>query len=225
MATVSGILAAIIERGKTGKGRLVEASLLRTGIYAAGSDTAVQLRYGKLGSTKSRHEALQPISNFFQTKDTWIVIVPRQGTVDWTAICKVIGKPELETDPRFDSPKNRRANAAELVDILDAVFLEHDLEYWRGKLDAEDMIWAPLLRPGDVYKDPQAKAAGAYVEVPEEDGSGTYLSPASPVRFPGFDDTPKSASPMLGQHTIETLKASGFSDAEIDGLRSAGAIA
>ena len=225
MATVSGILAAIIERGKTGKGRLVEASLLRTGIYAAGSDTAVQLRYGKLGSTKSRHEALQPISNFFQTKDTWIVIVPRQGTVDWTGICKVIGKPELETDPRFDNPKNRRANAAELVDILDAVFLEHDLEYWRGKLDAEDMIWAPLLRPGDVYKDPQAKAAGAYVEVPEEDGSGTYLSPASPVRFPGFDDTPKSASPMLGQHTIETLKASGFSDAEIDGLRSAGAIA
>ena len=86
----------------------------------AGSDTAVQLRYGKLGSTKSRHEALMPISNFFQTKDTWIVIVPRQGTVDWTGICKVIGKPELETDPRFDSPKNRRANAAELTRIAAA---------------------------------------------------------------------------------------------------------
>ena len=224
MATVGGILAALVERQKTGTGRLVEASLLRAGIYAAGSDTAVQLRYGKLGSTKSRHEALMPISNFFQTKDTWIVIVPRQGTVDWTAVCRAIGRPELETDERFDNPKKRRANAAELVDILDAAFAEHDVEYWRAKLDAEDIIWAPLMRPADVFADPQAHAAGAYVKVPAEDGSGTYLAPASPIRFPGYDDTPKSASPALGQHTLETLQAAGFTAAEIDALRSSGAI-
>ena len=225
MATVGGILAAVFERQTTGKGRLVEASLLRAGIYAAGSDTAVQLRYGKLGSTKTRHEAVQPISNFFKTRDTWIVIVPRQGSTDWTAICKVIGRPELETDPRFDNPKNRRANAADLVDILDAAFIQHDLDYWREKLDAEDMIWAPLLRPADVFADPQAKAAGAYVEVPEEGGGeGTYLSPASPIRFPGADDGPKGPAPALGEHTIDTLKASGFSDEEIENLRKAGAI-
>ena len=82
--------------------------------------------------------------------------MPRQGTVDWTAICRAIGKPELEKDPRFDNPKVRRANAAELVDILDAAFAAHDTEYWRAKLDAEDMIWAPLMRPADVYADPGA---------------------------------------------------------------------
>lgn len=224
MATVGGILAALVERQTTGKGRLVEASLLRAGIYAAGSDTAVQLRYGKLGSTKSRHEALMPISNFFKTKDKWIVIVPRQGSVDWGAVCRVAGRPDLIDDPRYDDPKKRRANAAEIVDILDAAFVEHDVEYWREKLDAEDIIWAPLMSPADVHADPQAKASGAYVEVPEEDGSGTYLSPASPVRFPGYDDTPRSASPALGQHTLETLKSAGFSEAEIESLRSAGAI-
>ncbi len=226
MATVGGILAAIVERQKTGKGRLVEASLLRVGVYAAGSDTAVQLRYGKLGSTKPRHETIAPLNNFFHTKDGWIVIVPRQGTVDWKAVCRVIGKPELETDPRFDNPKVRRANAAELVDILDAAFAEHDVEYWRTKLDAEDMIWAPLMRPADVYADPQAHAAGAYVEVIEEGGNGTYLSPASPIRFPGAEpEGPRPAAPMLGEHTIETLKAAGFREAEIENLRKAGAIA
>ncbi len=81
------------------------------------------------------------------------------------------------------------------------------------------------MAPDGVWKEPEAQASGACVAVREEDGGGTYLPPAAPVRFPGFDDTPKSASPMLGQHTIGTLKASGFSDAEIDGLRSAGAIA
>ncbi|MEX0839788.1 MAG: CaiB/BaiF CoA-transferase family protein [Parvibaculum sp.] len=225
MATVGGILAAIVERQKTGKGRLVEASLLRAGVYAAGSDTAVQLRYGKLGSTKPRHETIAPLSNFFHTKDGWIVIVPRQGSVDWKAVCRAIGKPELETDPRFDNPKVRRANAAELVDILDAAFAEHDTEYWRGKLDAEDMIWAPLMRPADVFADPQAHAAGAYVEVHEEDGNGTYLSPASPIRFPGAGNTgPVAAAPALGQHTIDTLKAHGYSDADLDALKKSGAI-
>ena len=186
----------------------------------------MQLRYGKLGSTKPRHETIAPPNNFFHTRDGWIVIVPRQGTVDWTAICRAIGKPELEKDPRFDNPKVRRANAAELVDILDAAFAAHDTEYWRAKLDAEDMIWAPLMRPADVYADPQAHAAGAYVEVKEEGGEGTYLAPASPIRFPGADpEGPRAAAPMLGEHTVETLKAAGFADAEIETLRKAGAIA
>lgn len=226
MATASGILAALYERQSTGKGRLVEASLIRAGIYAAGSDTAVQLKYGKLGSTKSRHESVAPLSNFFKAKgDTWFVIVPRQGSVDWQAVCRVIGKPELETDERFANPKGRRTNAAQLVDILDAAFGEHDLEYWRRKLDAEDMIWAPLMKPGDVANDPQAKAAGAFVEVPEHDGSGTYLAPASPIRFPGADDGPKGPAPELGEHTLEVLRGLGYSDADITKLREAKAIA
>jgi crotonobetainyl-CoA:carnitine CoA-transferase CaiB-like acyl-CoA transferase len=226
MATASGILAALFERQRTGKGRLVEASLIRAGIYAAGSDTAVQLKYGKLGSTKSRHESVAPLSNFFKAKDeTWFVIVPRQGSVDWQAVCRVIGKPELETDERFANPKGRRANAAQLVDILDAAFAEHDLDYWRAKLDAEDMIWAPLMKPGDVANDPQAKAAGAFVEVPEHDGNGTYLAPASPIRFPGADDGPKGPAPALGEHTLEVLSGLGYSEADIVKLREAKAIA
>ena len=222
MATVGGILAALVERQRTGKGRLVESSLLRAGIYAAGSDMAVQLKFGKLGSTKSRHEAVQPISNFFKTKSgEWFVIVPRQGSVDWTAVCKIIGKPELETDPRFSNPKGRRANAAELVDILDAAFAEHDLDHWRQKLDENDVIWSPLMRPSDVVADPQAVAAGAFVDVPEEDGSGTFKAPASPVRFPGADDGPKGAAPALGQHTLDVLRAAGYDDDDLARLKDA----
>ncbi len=222
MATVGGILAALVERQRTGKGRLVESSLIRAGIYAAGSDMAVQLKFGKLGSTKSRHEAVQPISNFFKTKsDEWFVIVPRQGSVDWTAVCKIIGKPELETDPRFANPKGRRANAAELVDILDAAFAEHYLDHWRQKLDEHDVIWSPLMHPRDVVQDPQAIAAGAFVDVPEEDGSGTFKAPASPVRFPGADDGPKGAAPALGQHTLDVLRAVGYSEDDLARLKDA----
>lgn len=225
MATAAGILAAVVERERTGKGRLVEASLLRAGIYAAGSDTAVQLKFGKLGSTKSRHESVSPLNNFFCTKDeTWFVIVPRQGSADWAPICRVIGQPDLATDPRFDTPKGRRTNAAALVDILDAAFAQQDLAYWREKLDAADLIWSALMRPSDVANDPQAKAAGAFVEVPERHGGGTFLAPASPIRFPGADDGPKGPVPDLGEHTVEVLKQFGYDDAGITALRQSGVI-
>jgi len=186
MATTAGILGALLERQRTGKGRLVEASLLRTGIYALGSDMSIQLKFGKLGSTKSRHEAINPLNNFFKTSDgIWIAIIPRQGSVDWDAICKAIGQPKMIEDPRFKSSRDRRANGTELVDILDAAFAQHDLEYWTKALDEQDMVWAPMMPPADVAADPQAEAAGAFFDVPENDGSGTFRAPASPIRFGG----------------------------------------
>lgn len=228
MATTAGILGALLERQRTGKGRLVEASLLRTGIYALGSDMSIQLKFGKLGSTKSRHEAINPLNNFFKTSDgIWIAIIPRQGSVDWDAICKAIGQPKMIENPRFKSSRDRRANGTELVDILDAAFAQHDLEYWTKALDEQDMVWAPMMPPADVAADPQAEAAGAFFEVPENDGSGTFRAPASPIRFggEGEDAHPRGPSPDLGQHTLDVLKEFGYSEADIAGLQKSGTIA
>lgn len=226
MATAAGVLAALVERGRTGQGRLVEASLLRAGTYALGADLSIQLMYGKLASSKSRHEAISPIFNFFQTREgRWITIVPRQGGVDWPAICRAIGQPGLIEDPRFSTPKLRRTNAAALVDILDRAFAAYDLDEWQRRLDAEDMIWAPLMHPSDVVRDPQAIAAGAFADMPARNGQPGYRTPASPVRFPGADDGPKGPVPELGEHTQEVLLAAGYTKDELEILRRAGAIA
>ncbi|HEX5776593.1 MAG TPA: CoA transferase, partial [Caulobacteraceae bacterium] len=76
LATVSAILAAVIERSRTGEGRLVETSLMRAGQYAISSDMAIQLRLGKLASTRPREQAVQPLANFFRTGEgRWINIL------------------------------------------------------------------------------------------------------------------------------------------------------
>lgn len=227
MATAAGILGALVERQRTNKGRLVEASLLRTGIYALGSDMAIQLKFGKLGSTKSRHESVNPIANFFQTSDgIWFTIIPRQGDVDWGAVSRAIGQPELIDDPRFKTSRDRRKNAAEVVNILDDMFSTQPLEYWSGKLDEQDIVWAPLMPPSDVAKDPQAEAAGAFFDVPENDGSGSFRAPATPIRFGGEGDDahPRGPSPDLGQHTLDVLKGIGYSDDELEVLKKSGTI-
>lgn len=223
--TVAGILAAIIERSKTGEGRLVEASLLRAGIYAGGSDMSIQLMFNKLGTSKTRHEAINPISNYFLTKDEhWIALVPRQGKVDWPRLCRAVEHPELIDDDRFASIKSRRTHAAALVDILDAAFAREDLDYWRPRLDAEDLIWSPLLHPSEVAADPQAAAAGAFIEIENDSGEGTFRSPAGPIRFPHRDETKGTRAPGLGEHTIDVLKEAGVTDEELAKLKEIGAI-
>jgi crotonobetainyl-CoA:carnitine CoA-transferase CaiB-like acyl-CoA transferase len=225
LATVSAILAAVIERGRTGEGRLVETSLMRAGQYAISSDMAIQLRLGKLASTRPREAAVQPLANFFRTADgRWINILVRQGNSDWPQIAAAAGRPELVDDPRFASSRSRRENGPALIEELDEGFGAVPYAELAARLDAADITWAPYQTPREVIDDPQAHAAGCFVQTPDGHG-GTFTAPAGPARFPGADDGPKGPAPGLGQHTAEVLLELGYSDADIAAMKEAGAAA
>jgi crotonobetainyl-CoA:carnitine CoA-transferase CaiB-like acyl-CoA transferase len=225
LATVSALLAALYEREQTGVGRLVQTSLLATGVYTVGSDLAVQLRFGRLASNRPRNEPLDPMSNFYRTADDrWFVVNPRGGGGDWPLLARAAGRPELIEDERFKSGKLRKANSATLVAELDQAFGGMDFDEVSRRLDEADLAWAPAQTPAEVAADPQVLASGALVQV--EDGQGgLHLSPAAPARFPGADPVILSPSPELGQHTREILAQAGYSEVEIDGLLAAGAAA
>lgn len=215
LATVSAILAAVFERQTTGAGRLVETSLLRAGVYAIGSDMAIQLRFGKLASTRGRREAIQPLANFFKTRDgRWICLLPRQGASDWAQIAQAAGQPDLVTDPRFATSRARRENTTALVDILDAAFGAMDYAEVELALDAGDLTWAPYQTPRDLVDDPQAQAAGCFVQTPDGLG-GTFKAPAAPARFPGAEDGPRGPAPTLGAHTAAVFRELGWSEERI----------
>ncbi|MDR3512582.1 MAG: CoA transferase [Caulobacteraceae bacterium] len=225
LATVSAILAAVFERGRTGKGRLVETSLLRTGVYAIATDMAIQLRLGKIASTRPREQAVNPLANYFKTADGhWLCLNPRDGGADWPDLARALGQPELASDPRFAKGRERRTNGAELVRTLDAAFAGLTLAEAAARLDEADIVWAPVQTPAECAADPQAQAAGCFVETPNPKG-GTFRAPAAPARFPGADDGPKGPAPALGQHTREVLAGVGYSPAEIERLLAEGAAA
>lgn len=223
MAAAAGICAALVEAGKTGHGRLVESSLLRTALYALGSDFAIQLFFGRIGSTKSRGKQSVPIMNFFKTRDDqWLCIVARQGDIDWEPLCRAIGIEHLVDDERYTSARGRRHNSEDLVAAIDDAFSKYTKEEMGRRLDAEQIAWSPVQTLAQVSEDPQVIASGAIVEIPAAGQDKPYQSPASPVRFQGADDGPKGPSPELGEHTSQILKAMGYSSAEITAFENSG---
>ncbi|MEO0981171.1 MAG: CaiB/BaiF CoA-transferase family protein [Pseudomonadota bacterium] len=226
IAAAAGICAGLVEAGRTGKGRLVEASLLRTALYAMGSDFAIQLFFKRIGSTKTRAEQIVPLTNFFQTGDgSWLCIVARQGDVDYAPLCRVIGREDLIEDERFTSAKGRRRNSAELVGVFDEGFGKLTKAEAAARLDGESIAWAPVQTLAEVAEDPQVAAAGAIQLTPSADGEGSFASPGSPIRFKDADDGPKGPSPALGEHTRDVLGEAGLSADEIDDLFAAEIVA
>lgn len=224
LSAAAGIMGALYARERDGKGRMVETSLLRNGVYAIGSDMAIQLRLGRIASTKARAQSPNPIGNFFKTADDrWICLLPRQGNKDWADICAAMEREDLAGDARFSSPRARRENREAVVAELDRVFAARPLAHWAEKLDAHDIIWAPVQSPADVAADPQAAAGGAFLEVPAGNGQ-TRRAPATPVSFPSSPAGTMRKPPELGEHTREILSECGYSAAEIESLFAQGAV-
>ncbi len=225
VTTVAGILAALLERERTGRGQLVEASLLRTGIYTVGWDLGIQMRFGKNTSVRPRTTEMNPMCNCYRSgDDRWFWLLGVEADRMWPKLCEAIERPDLLTDERFSTARGRRRDAQALIELLDEVFAQSTRDDLTERFDRHDVWWAPVNTPAEVLTDPQAIAIGAFVDVPEGQGAPAHRAVATPITFHGRGVPPVGAVPGLGEHTDEVLHAAGFDDADLERFRAAGAI-
>jgi crotonobetainyl-CoA:carnitine CoA-transferase CaiB-like acyl-CoA transferase len=210
ITTVAGIMAALFERERTGEGRLVATSLLRTGMYCMGWDLGIYLRFGRIQSTRPRQRHPAPLLNCYEAGDGkafWLIGLEQDR--HWPGLIAAIDRPELAEDPRFVNAKTRAKDSEALIAVLDEIFASRTRDEWTEAFDAHDVWWAPVNTIADAIADPQAIAAGAFVEMPVDEGEDAYRAVASPIDFDGRGHVPGRV-PTPGEHTAEVLAELGL---------------
>ena len=136
LAALAGVLAAVMEQRATGRGRVVEVSLLRTGTYVLGWDLGLQMTLGKVARAEPRHRNQAPLMNPYRAADgSWFFLTGLEAGRHIAAVCRALGHPELLEDPRFADASSIRRNRAEVIAILDEIIAERPMAEWAERFD------------------------------------------------------------------------------------------
>ncbi len=219
-----GVTAALYAREKTGKGQVVDTSLMGSIVGLLAFVMAAPAIMGQEFPREIRALAGNPLYNHYRCKDgAWIVIAHLDPDRYWKKLCKAVGIEELQDDPRFAGIESRGKHAAELVAILDGRFATKTRDEWMEILKKAECIFTPVQTPMEVTRDPQALANNYFINVEHPSWGKIKMS-----GFPwDFSETPAAwgrEAPGLGQHTDEILLEAGYAVEDIERLRAAGAV-
>ncbi len=217
------ITAALFARQQTGTGQKIETSLLEAGIASLVNAGSNYLVGGSvMGRHGNAHPSIVPYQSF-KTREGYLVVGAASEAI-WKRFCQAIGKPELETDPRFEKNPQRVQNREELIQILREIFLERKSSAWMELLRDAGVPCAPVQTIDQVFRDPQVLQRQMLVDV-EHPTAGSVRMAGLPLKF---SDTPASvrlAPPLLGQHSEEILRTwLKMAEGEIVDLKSKGII-
>jgi crotonobetainyl-CoA:carnitine CoA-transferase CaiB-like acyl-CoA transferase len=216
---VVAILAALRLRDATGQGRYVEVSLLQTGLYILGCDTAMALVAREPIKRHDRKATANALWNSYEVKGgRWIMLVMIDANAYWPRLCEAIGRPDLLTDERFAQPFPRAANSPALIAELSAEFAKRGLDEWRPHLDGAGLIWSPVHTVDEMLDDPQARAMG-YIDPLEHPELGGFESLAPPFRLDGVRLGSRKTCSALDADGDAVLREAGLDESEIAKLR------
>jgi crotonobetainyl-CoA:carnitine CoA-transferase CaiB-like acyl-CoA transferase len=217
-----GIVSALVARSTTGKGQMVETSLMEAAIQQTYWQAAIYFATGQnSGPTGSAHILTAPYQAF-PTKDGWINVGGANQS-NWERIVKVIGRPELAQDPRFLTNGDRMKNLAALTPLIAQPLKARPSAEWIREFEAAGVPVGPVNKIGDMLADEQVRARDMVVEV-DHARAGRVKALGHPIKFSDTRGEVKRAAPLLGQHTREVLGELGYSAARIDELVGEGAV-
>jgi crotonobetainyl-CoA:carnitine CoA-transferase CaiB-like acyl-CoA transferase len=215
-----GVLAALLERERTGEGCVVDVSLYETAIGYVGYHLAGYLADGTIPSRDGTRFPMVAPYQVFATRDGELMVAGGNDRL-FRAICSVLGLPELVDDARFRSNPDRVRNRDVLVALLEDRLRTEDTSTWHERLTAAGVPAAPVADVRDVAESPQSQALG--ILQPLEHARIEDLTlPALPVSFDRERALHPSAPPDVGEHSREIFREVGYTDEEIAALAADG---
>lgn len=216
-ALVTGILAALFTRTTTGRGTHVETSLMESALSVQAAAWGEFTVTGVAPRRKGNGQPYAaPAADTFEASDGTIVIsaYTRQK---WSALCTLIGRPDMIDDPRFVDNPARVANRPAMVAAVNEAFSDSTRDEAVERLLEAGIVAGSVRSFDEIVKDKDVLASGVLVDVAGPDGS-SFTSPGLPFTLDGHRRTASVSAPKHGEHTGSLLSGLGFSSAEIDDL-------
>ena len=223
MFATTAILAALRARDITGEGQLVDLSLFDSHVALLTNVASNYLVGGepprRLGNA---HPNLVPY-DAFSAHDGWFILGVANEK-QWGLICDLLARPDLKTDSRFATNRDRVGNREELVAELNRIFSQRDVNDWLADLAQAGLPCGRINSIPEVFDHPQAQARAMTLES-EHASAGTVRLTGFPYKFSSTPAEIHRPPPLLGEHTEEILTGLlDYSSADISSLKDKGAI-
>jgi crotonobetainyl-CoA:carnitine CoA-transferase CaiB-like acyl-CoA transferase len=218
-----GTLAALQERSRTGRGRVVDVSLYDglMGLLGYLPQLAFFNQRDPMPAGSS-HPNIVPYGSF-RTSDG-VILIACLTQAFWVKLTHAIGQPGLADDPRFRTMEERRVNRESVNEVVGAVLREQTTAHWQRVLEDEDVPNAPLLGVTEALRHSHAVARDMVVHA-DHPTLGRIHMVGRPIKFPGQEQAPLAAPPLLAQHTAAVLRDElHYSEDRISELRALGVI-
>ncbi len=218
MFGVIGILSAVEQRHRTGKGQLVSSSLFETTAFMVGQHMAQEAVSGTAPPPMSVRQSAWSVYDIFHSSEGDQVFVGVVSDALWGAFCKEFDFIAFANDSDLDQNNNRVEQRDRILPVVRAAFANMTTAELMQRLDAAGIPFAPINTPSDLFNDEHLLADGGLLPVTLTDGEQagqTASLPALPVEVSGTRCGLVSDLPKIGQHGEEILAALGYSDAEI----------
>ena len=201
-----GILAAVIERGRTGVGRHVQAGLFETNMVLVAQHMAQAALTGVEPPPMGVRRPAWPIYDVFDTGDGSQVFIGVVTDTQWRLFCEAFGLEALASDPSLGTQQQRVVARERVLPVVAAAMRAFDAQALMARCEELGLPFAPIARPWDLFEDPHLAASGGLVPLTLPDGRHVRL-PALPLSFDGQRLAQRHGLPGVGAHTDQVLGA------------------
>jgi len=217
-----GIQLALLARERSGRGQIVDTSLLESTIGVLSWGAGMYFESGRSPGVAGHHHPLTAPAGRFRARDGFVIIAAATDAI-FDRLALALGHSEWVLDPRFASVADRMRNRDALFAALEAALASEDVASWVEKLNAAGVPAGPVLGLADVFADPQVLAREMLVELPHAE-RGVFRTTGLPVKLSETPGAIRRAPPLHGEHTAEVLAEAGYTAHEVAALARAGVI-
>lgn len=223
-----GVMAALMQRGITGRGQEVDSALFENNVFLVGQHMMQYAVTGQPAAPMPERISSWALYDVFSVKDGEQIFLAAVSDAQWITFCNALGFADLKADPQLATNNDRVRQRATMLPELRQRLAAYSAAELTAIFEKNGLPFAPILRPEQLFDDPHLNATGGLADITLPDGERagqTARTTLFPLRMDGQRLGVRLQPPVLGQHTVELMEELGYTGEQVQALRAQGAVA